>query len=117
MTSKRPTCKFSVGDTVILTGVNMREPKEVVISRVGRTNVYVKMYGREYSFDIQYGGEKGAYSHNRIRMVQEWQDDQERAAVIKELREDYGMSFDYGKGNSISTYTLKRLIVVLNAGD
>ena len=68
-TSKPPTCKFSVGDTVILVAPGRRDSKEVVVSRVGRVNVYVEAYGREYVFDLG-GVEKGEYSRYRIRTVQ-----------------------------------------------
>jgi len=104
--------KFNPGDTVILSGVNMRDSETVTVTRVGHKNVYVERYGREMAFDLEDGTEKGYYDHHCIYTVGEWAETRRRDAVIDALR-DRGVSLDRSRRN-IATTRLERLLAVLD---
>jgi hypothetical protein len=104
------TKKFDVGQTVILLdGSGRREPKEVVISKVGRTLAYVQVSSwYEQAFYLDNGAERrpansgGIGAH--IWTLEEWADRQRRDEITKALAGPFQQS----------TATLERILAILD---
>ena len=104
--------KYNVGDTAILIGLNMKGPEEVPVVRVGRTNVYIEIYGREMAFGIEYGDEKGNYCHHMLYTVEGWAEKQRRDDLTNRLHK-YGLSSSY-TARDFTTEVLQKLVDVLD---
>ena len=114
---------FELGQTVILLhGIdlsrNKHNPQEAVITRVGRVNVAIEQYGREYVFDKVTGFEKrganaiGAAS--RIYTPEILAAEQERDAIEADLK-PLGFDGSYGRITGYSTDALRQVRDILAA--
>lgn len=100
---------------MVVTDVNDRsgrEPRREEVTRVGRKLVYVKEYGREYSYRLEDGTRNDNYGHSHIWTEDEWTERERRVNVTTALREagletvGYSWKFD--------THTLEEILAVVS---
>jgi hypothetical protein len=108
--------RFEVGQEVLLTGKYHKNPKPVTVSRVGRKNAYVTIFGRETAFDRETGWEiryaNSIGESDRLMTEEMIREEDLRKAVAKRLA-DLGVGpVGYG-GWKLSTGVLERLVAVL----
>jgi hypothetical protein len=108
--------RFEVGQAVFLVEENRRGPRPCTVTRVGRKNAYVTIYGREKAFDKETGWEimyATSVGHaDRIMTEEMVREEDLRKAVAKRLA-DLGVGpVGYG-GWKLSTGVLERLVAVL----
>ncbi len=118
--------KFVEGQTVILReAYGRREPREVTVSKVGRTLVYVQVSSwREEAFYIKDGSERrspnaGGFG-DHLYTLEEWADREKRDELTKCLLVHNIGPKGYGHFNQ-STATLEKIVAILDkeqgAGD
>jgi hypothetical protein len=111
--------KYNVGDTAILTGVNMNGTKKVQVISVGRVNVYIEHHGWKMAFEIETGFEKGNYNHHTLYTLDEWAQKQLREKLTEKL-DRFGVELRRatfpGGVKALSNEVLRKLLDVLESG-
>lgn len=107
--------EFHVGQKVLVNGVNLRgRTHEAEVVKVGRKLVYIEEYGRAVAYRIETGVINDDYGHTWIQTPEQFQEQQDRAAVLERLR-DLGLSSHRFNGLPYSTATLNSVCDLLES--
>lgn len=102
--------KYTVGQEVWL--VNSRRRDRVTVSKVGRTLVYIKQYGRDVAFRMDSGYENTDIAARHIMTDADLEAADRRAAVDQRLR-DAGLRCDYSTLRRYSVETWEKIADLL----
>ncbi len=109
---------IKVGDTVVIPRWDMRSKvsngEEHVITRVGRTLVYIEAYHREVGFYIEDGAERCDYQPRRMYLPEEWEKEQRHIKVMTRLRNGYGVGTTGYTSDHISPEAWSEILEVLD---
>ncbi len=111
------TSKWNVGDIAIVRDVNDRggkEPQRFLVTRVGRTLVYIAVPWGEESYRIDTGRRNDRYGHSWIVTEQEEADAQRLSAALARLR-DFGLEPVRYNRTDLPTGLLERVIALIES--
>lgn len=108
------TGKFYVGQKVVITGANRREPSEGVVTKIGRKLVTVREGSwREKQYRIEDGVRNDAYGHDAILTQEEFAEKIERIHIFKKLE---AMMWLRNMGR-YSVDQLRRIVAIMEEGE
>ena len=111
-----PDHKFTVGERVILTEPNRRrdgrEYEEGTVSKVGRTLVHVKVPGVILKFYMDTRRMQTDFVGRTLFTPEEYTTYRRRAEVLKALREEHKLRWEYG-GYEPPLEVLEEILAVL----
>ena len=95
---------FYVGQTVLHfdSGRVNATPREATVTKVGRVNVTIHVYGREHQFRMD-GGHSVRDFGGFIRTPEQHADVQAKTALFERLRREYGMTISAAFTRDIPT--------------
>lgn len=109
---------IKVGDTVVIPRWDMRNKvsngEEHVITRVGRTLVYVEMFSQEVGFYMKDGSERCDYQPRRMYLPEEWEKEVRHVRVMTRLRNEYGVGTTGYTSSHISPEAWSEILEVLD---
>lgn len=88
-----------------------REPKVVTVAKVGTKLIHIELYGGTHTYRIDTGARNDNYGHTYLLTREEYEEDQARAGLEKDLR-SAGVDFRFGT-QKFSTAKLRALLAVM----
>lgn len=106
---------FTEGQTVLHleTGGRKIEPREVTVTKVGRTRVTVEIHGWAHQFRMEDGWACKDFG-GRIVTREQYAEERRRGALHARLRQDYGITFTGGHVRDIDADTWEKVLAVLD---
>ena len=106
-----------VGDTVVVPRYDrtsrVNSGQERVVTRVGRTLIYIREHGREIGFYIEVGSERSDYQPRWAYLPDEWEKEQRHVKVMARLRDEYKIG-PTGYSNHVSPEAWSEILEVLD---
>lgn len=102
------------GQKVWILGANRREPSEGVVTKVGRTLVYVqeRPWNRHEAYRKDDGIRNDAYGHDFIRTEEQQRDIEEARELLRELHR-HGLDTRSGTALGFELPKLRRVVAAL----
>jgi GH24 family phage-related lysozyme (muramidase) len=101
-----------VGDTLIMTGLNMRgRSEEVTVTKVGRKYVHASHYGRVQAYRIDTGVVADGYGHTSLCTPAQHAERKHRTTLLEKIRALGLAPVDWSSRHS--TPTLERVLKAL----
>lgn len=106
---------FTEGQTVLHleAGGRKTEPREVTVTKVGRTRVTVEIHGWAHQFHMDTGWACKDFG-GRVVTPEQYAEEQRAAATRERLQKEYGLMFSGGHSQDIDADTWEKVLAVLD---